>query len=273
MQRSGRPEPVDVRRRRPARASRSRLLLAAAGAVLALAASVLAACQPVGTAVLGLGADSSVTDLPTSLPTDPALPRQMPVSRAKIVVLGDSISTGFRTSVQASWPNVMVQDFARDGVGVTVINGAQNGAGYVEPGSADLPFDAQARAAVVPDADVVLVFGSENDRGQNTGQISTKAGETIAVIRDKAPAARILLIGPASYTPVIDPQLAAIRDAISGAAQSAGVTFVDPIQLQWIMGQADTLIGPDADHPTVRGHEYLAALMSALVRPLIPHGK
>ncbi|MDQ6752013.1 MAG: SGNH/GDSL hydrolase family protein [Actinomycetota bacterium] len=271
MQRSGRPEPEDVRRRRRAWASGSRLLLA--GTVLALAASVLVACLPGGTAVLGLGAESIVTDLPTSLPTDPALPRQVPASRTKIVVLGDSISTGFRTSAQASWPNVMVQDLARAGVGVTVINGAQNGAGYVEPGSADLPFDAQARAAVVPDADVVLVFGSENDRGQDPGRISTKAGETIAVIRDKAPAARILLIGPASYTPVIDPQLAVIRDAIASAAQSAGVTFVDPIQLQWIMGQADTLIGPDADHPTVRGHEYLAAMMSGLVRPLIPRGK
>ncbi len=187
-----------------------------------------------------------------------------------VVVLGDSISTGFQTSVEASWPNVLVQDFARTGVNITLLNGARNGAGYVEPGDGDLPFAAQAEADVVPQAAVVVVYGSENDVGQDVTQIGDQVRKTVAVIRDKAPAAQILLVGPAAVQDDPDEGLLAVRDAIASAADATGASFVDPIQLGWFTGQEATLIGPDGDHPSVLGHEYLAAQMEGLLRPLIP---
>ncbi|WP_434612976.1 SGNH/GDSL hydrolase family protein [Arthrobacter sp. A5] len=220
-----------------------------------LAGLLLTACQP--------------TDDGGGPATTVAVTRQQPAADT-IVVLGDSISTGFQTSAEAAWPNVLVQDFAQDGINVELRNGARNGAGYVEPGDGDLPFAGQADATVIREAAVVVVYGSENDVGQDLAQIGDQVRETVAVIRRRAPDAQILLVGPAAVQDNPDEGLLAVRDTIAAAADLAGAPFVDPIQLGWFKGQEDTLIGPDGDHPSVLGHEYLAIRMEKLLRPLLP---
>lgn len=186
-----------------------------------------------------------------------------------IVVIGDSISTGYQTSVEDSWPNLLMLDFGRNGVPVTVVNAAENGAGYLVPGADGMTFDEQAESVVAADASVVLVYGSENDIGEDLPQISSKV-ETIAnTVRERAPKAQLVFIGPASYEQNVDPELTAIRDQIALGAQTAGVDFVDPIAQQWIMADRENLIGPDGDHPSVQGHVYLSQKFEAMVAPLL----
>ncbi len=185
-----------------------------------------------------------------------------------VVVLGDSISTGFQTSVQDSWPNVLVQDFARLGENLTLYNAAENGAGYLVPGSGGLTFSEQARA-VVPEAQIVVVYGTENDIGEDVSQIPGEMAKVASYVRARAPQATLLFVGPASYTTEVDPDLLTIRDQIRDGAAALGDTFIDPIAQEWIMGAKAELIGPDGDHPTVLGHQYLAQKFEDILLPYL----
>lgn len=186
-----------------------------------------------------------------------------------ILVIGDSISTGYQTSVEDSWPNLLVQDFDRLGEPVTVINAAENGAGYLVPGAEGRTFDEQAKAAVTAETAVVVVYGSENDIGEDLSKISDKVQLTAANVREQAPGAKLVFVGPASYDAEVDPELLAIRDQIQSGAQEASVEFIDPISNQWIMGKRDELIGPDGGHPSVEGHVYLSQKFEAIVAPML----
>lgn len=226
-----------------------------------------------------LGASSpetgAITLTPDNRTANPAVPAQVGTAGysategAVVVVIGDSISTGYQTSVEDSWPNLLMQDFDRAGFPVTVVNAAENGAGYLVPGGEGMTFEEQARSSVPPDADVVLVYGSENDIGEDVAQISSKVEAISAAVRELAPEAKVVFVGPASYDPDVDPDLTAIRDQIAQGAESAGAAFVDPIQEQWIMGDREDLIGPDGDHPSVAGHVYLSQKFETIVAPLL----
>lgn len=179
--------------------------------------------------------------------------RQRALQPAELyLVIGESISTGYQTSVEDSWPNLLVQDFDRVGEPVTVINAAENGAGYLVPGAEGRTFDEQAKASVTSETAVVVVYGSENDIGEDLSKISDKVQLTAANLREQAPDAKLVFVGPASYDAEVDPELLAIRDQIQSGAQEASVEFVDPISDQWIMGKRDELIGPDGDPPVLR---------------------
>lgn len=186
-----------------------------------------------------------------------------------LVVIGDSISTGYQTSAEDSWPNLLMLDFNRSGAPMTVVNAADNGAGYLVPGDEGTTFEQQAKSSVPANANVVLVYGSENDLGADVAQISSQVELVNATVREQAPEAQIVFIGPASYERDVDPELSVIRDQIAAGAAAAGAEFIDPIDEQWIMGDRDTLIGPDGDHPSVQGHVYLAQKFEAIVAPLM----
>lgn len=257
------------------RQSRVRALWAVpAFAVIAGVALMLGGC---GVELFGPGSaqTAAVTLKPGNGPADPETSSVVGAagySSAEgqvLVVIGDSISTGYQTSVEDSWPNLLMQDFDRSGVPMTVINAAENGAGFLAPGDEGLTFDAQATSAVPSNADVVLVYGSENDIGEDIPQISSKVEAISAAVRGKSPEAKVVFIGPASYYSDVDPDLIAIRDQIAEGAENSGAEFIDPIAEQWIMGAREDLIGPDGDHPSVQGHVYLAQKFEAIVAPLL----
>nr|WP_246279527.1 SGNH/GDSL hydrolase family protein [Psychromicrobium silvestre] len=189
-----------------------------------------------------------------------------------IVVVGDSISTGFQTSSADSWPSKLEQNFTAQGVALTLVNTAENGAGYLVAGSEGKTFEQQTENAIPGDTSVVIVYGSENDIGYDVSQISSQVVSTATAVRAQAPQAQILFVGPASYSSNVDPDLLSIRDRIQQGAKSAKADFVDPIAQRWIMDDEAELIGPDGDHPTVQGHLYLAAKFESLVAPLLKKG-
>ncbi|WP_422936242.1 SGNH/GDSL hydrolase family protein [Sinomonas sp. P47F7] len=183
-------------------------------------------------------------------------------NRERLVVVGDSLSTGLGTSAAASWPVLLERAEESGPEKLEVVNAAENGSGYVTPGDEGDTFGAEVMQFVNEDTKVVLFFGSDNDLGSTPAQITDAATTAFQAARAKAaPDARLIVVGPPAYTIPPDADIVSIRDALRTAADRSGAAFVDPIAEVWIAEHTDELIGPDGEHPTAAGHERLAQLM------------
>ncbi|MCX6498761.1 MAG: SGNH/GDSL hydrolase family protein [Arthrobacter sp.] len=182
---------------------------------------------------------------------------------ARVVVVGDSLSTGHGTSPEEAWPALLRTDPGL--AGVQVVNAAENGSGYLRPGDSDGTFGTQVDQFVTPETGVVVFFGSENDLGYSTSALGDAASAAITHAEALAPAAKIIVVGPPSYSGDPDPGLLDIRGQLRSAAQGAGAEFIDPIAEGWISDDVEDLIGPDGDHPTVAGQHYLLEHIAAVI--------
>lgn len=193
----------------------------------------------------------------------------VPAKKPTVVIIGDSLSTGHGTSPADAWPNLVENDPVFQQFQVSILNAAQDGSGYVSVGDDGSTFGSQVDGAVTDSTRLVVFFGSENDIGAAQGETQVAAARAFASVKARAPHADILVIGPPSYTSTPESERLEIRDQDKTAAQQAGAHFVDPIDLGWIMDDAENLIGPDGDHPSAAGQQYLHAKMEALIEPLI----
>ncbi|GGH94584.1 SGNH/GDSL hydrolase family protein [Arthrobacter liuii] len=194
----------------------------------------------------------------------PPHPARAGVPPVRIVVVGDSLSTGYGTSPQLAWPALLSADPRFKG-NVNVINAAVNGSGYVSQGDFDGTFGTQVSSFVTPDTDIVVFFGSENDMGYAPNAVHDAAKATLTAAEATAPNTRFIVVGPPSYTPDPEPERLNVRHEIQAAARDTDAQFVDPISESWISGQVDELIGPDGDHPTEAGQRYLRERMQQLI--------
>ncbi|MCY0906147.1 SGNH/GDSL hydrolase family protein [Arthrobacter sp. H14-L1] len=204
-----------------------------------------------------------------SVRADPAPPRTGAVASnpnaTQVVIIGDSLSTGYGTSAELAWPHLVEDGTAQRIRPLQITNAAANGSGYLSVGDGDRTFASEISESVTAATKVVLIFGSENDMGSDNTELKNAAAAAYAQAKAAAPAAAIIAVGPPSYTTTPDPELLQVRDQDQAAAAEAGITFIDPIQNQWFMGHADQLIGPDGDHPSEEGQHYLQAKMEPLL--------
>ncbi len=143
---------------------------------------------------------------------------------------------------------------------------AAGGAGYVNGSTADdETFLDQVRGHRVPDADVVVVFGSRNDELLPPAEVKAQAAQVFAAVRAGSPSAALVVIGPAWDDDVPPAELLRTRDAVAAAAGAAGASFVDPLAEQWLLDHPE-LIGTDGMHPHDAGHAYLASRIAPAVR-------
>jgi acyl-CoA thioesterase-1 len=185
-------------------------------------------------------------------------------SPVHVVVIGDSLSTGYGTSPKQAWPKLLQANLLANRP-VRVTNASENGSGYLVTGEDGNTFSMEVRAAVGPDADVVVFFGSDNDVGADPAELRDAAASAFAAASSRAPQAVLVAVGPLSGTEEPDPALAGVRDSAASAAQSTGVTFIDPIADQWVSGRADVLLGPDGEHPSATGQEFLRDKMEGIL--------
>jgi acyl-CoA thioesterase-1 len=183
----------------------------------------------------------------------------------KVVVIGDSLSTGLGTSPNQAWPHLLQSAHLLHTRPVQVTNAAENGSGYLVAGEDGNTFATEVQAAVGPDTDVVVFFGSDNDWGADPDQLREAAASTFAAASSLAPEAVLVAVGPLSGLEEPDPVLAGLRDSAASAAQNMGVTFVDPIADQWLSGRADVLLGPDGEHPSATGQKFLRDKMKRIL--------
>lgn len=203
------------------------------------------------------------------LSANPAPPRTSAVPSnphaTQVVIIGDSLSTGYGTSAEMAWPHLVENDTAQRVHPLQITNAATNGSGYLSIGDGDRTFASEISESVTATTRIVLIFGSENDMGSDNTELKKAATAAYTQAKAAAPHAVIIAVGPPSSTTTPDPELLQVRDQDQAAAAEAGITFIDPIQDQWIMGHADQLIGPDGDHPSEEGQHYLQAKMEKLL--------
>jgi lysophospholipase L1-like esterase len=195
--------------------------------------------------------------------------RGTPVDR--IAVVSDSYTNGTALGGQGprGWPTQAWQSLAAQGVPVSADVAAEGRAGYIVRGDHGSVFGDLTARAVRPDDVLVVFFGSRNDQGADLLQLSGAAHDAFMEARAKAPAAKLLVIGPPWPTPDVPPAVLQIRDVLSMQAGMAGAVFIDPIAERWFMDRPD-LIGYDGVHPTDAGHAYLAGLIAPLIRAQLP---
>lgn len=187
-------------------------------------------------------------------------------SAVQVDVIGDSLSTGYKTPGDP-WTSNAQQLFDAQGQKVTITNAAENGAGYLAVGDQGDLFVDEVNNIVTAQSQIVLVFGSDNDLGQS--DVAAAITATLQRIRSLAPQARLVVIGPPAPPADQPQQLESIRDALRVATRQAGGQFVDPLSLKWFQGDAAANVGPDSEHPNLSGEQYLAEQMTGVLTPVI----
>jgi lysophospholipase L1-like esterase len=148
-------------------------------------------------------------------------------------------------------------------IGTEVEVATTGDAGYIttagEPTLPDLVAEAD-----LTEADLVVLFGSRFDAAGIADRVGGAAQQAISSIRDRAPDATLVIIGPAWPGAAPPAGVRNNRDVIRAAAEAASVTFVDPLDEGWLTG-ARGLIGADGVHPTDEGQVHLADRIQPVV--------
>lgn len=173
-----------------------------------------------------------------------------PVARL-LTVLGDSFASGHGGAGVGArgWPAMIAGRLGGD-----LVNYAVGGTGYVNNAGGH-PFP--LRAEIVPaESETVIVFGSLNDQTLPADAVGAAAADTYRKVRERAPGARLIVVGPQWPNAQRPADLLAVRAAVRSAAVAAGATFIDPLAEGWFDNRPD-LIGPDGWHPNNAGHEHI----------------
>ncbi len=180
-------------------------------------------------------------------------------------MVGDSISTGYRANPEVGWPALVQQENPGPVGGLDVTSLADVGSGYLSVGVRGETFGSQLAAGATAATDLVVIFGSENDRGADDAALVRAAAEVYAQARRAAPGAAVVVVGPTPNSLAPEPARLAVRDALESAAAAAGLEFVDPIAQRWFMDDLGGFIGEDGAHPTAAGQRYLAQKFGVLI--------
>ena len=197
-------------------------------------------------------------------------PTATQTSRAEVPhvdIIGDSYVAGSDQGGYgaANWTKIVGSRFYAEShpVDMNVIGRA--GAGFVVRGSDKVTFAEAAATSLRSTADLVLVFGSRNDGKQAPDTMAAAATDLYTKIRERAPNAKIVVVGPAWVDENVPDFIVGDSQAISAAATAAGAVFVDPLSERWFFGDDAKLIGADGVQPTDAGHQFLAEKMYGLV--------
>ncbi|MCU1572464.1 MAG: hypothetical protein JWO93_546 [Micrococcaceae bacterium] len=238
----------------------------------------LAACTPAGAAAhptigdrtsTAAGDRTSTAAAPRNSSSAPPATGSGPTP-VRVVVIGDSLSTGFGTSAKQAWPSLLKSVHLPGKRPVRVTNAAENGSGYLAVGDDGDTFTMEVQASVTADADVVVFFGSDNDAGTDPAELREAATSAFAEAAALAPNAKLLAVGPLSGSEEPDTVLTDVRDSDASAAQDQGVKFVDPIADQWLSGREDALLGPDGEHPSAKGQKFLRDKIKGILTSVLP---
>lgn len=189
----------------------------------------------------------------------------------QIDILGDSYVGGSAEggNGSANWTKLIGTRFYDQGDHVELNVIAQPGSGYVARGTTDLIFREAATLRLRPAADVVMVFGSRNDGRQDSKTMYNAAQLLYADIREIAPKAKVVVVGPVWVDANVPDFISANNDAMARAAAEENVVYIDALAEGWFAGREKGLIGMDGIHPTDEGHAYLASKIFPLLEGII----
>ena len=190
----------------------------------------------------------------------------------RVLVVGDSYTGGSPVGGQgeAGWPALLEHRMPD----VEVVVAATGDAGYVTTAGEPTLLDLVAEADLT-DVDLVVLFGSRFDAAGIADRVGVGAQQAISSVRDRAPDATLVVLGPAWPGAAPPAVVRNNRDVIRAAAEAASVSFVDPLREGWLTG-ARGLVGADGVHLTDEGHVHLADRIQPVIeealeeRPAVP---
>jgi lysophospholipase L1-like esterase len=197
--------------------------------------------------------------------SSPARRSGAPADPVRVLVVGDEFTAGSEAggAGDAGWPQLVAADLTEARRPVEVAVAAVAGSGYVQPGADGRTLGQLLEGTEAP-FDVVVFFGSENDTAA-AADIQAAARGAYATAKAASPDARLVVIGPAWGSAEPPGYVVTDRDAVAAAAAASGATFVDPLELGWLQGDA-ALLTADGAQPTDAGHRNLADQIGPLVQ-------
>lgn len=143
-----------------------------------------------------------------------------------------------------------------------------NGSGYVESG-ADGPFGDRIDDAVAGRPDAIVVQGSLNDQLVPADDVAAAARDTLSRLREAAgPGTRVLVVGAPGCPGCDAGAIGGLNGAIGGAAEAAGLPFVDPAEQEWV-DIGDPELWADPLHPDDDGYRRMADRLAPLLAELL----
>jgi acyl-CoA thioesterase I len=163
-----------------------------------------------------------------------------------IVVVGDSLSSGYGVAVEQSWVSLLEQRLAAEGYGHRVVNASIAG-DTSAGGLARLPRMLDVHA---PEIVVIELGGNDGLRGMPVNLLRQNLAQMIELSRSAG--ADVLLTGiqiPPNYGPAYTRQLAAVYPELAERYAIGFVEFLlDGVALE------DGLMQADGIHPNSAGH-------------------
>lgn len=139
-----------------------------------------------------------------------------------------------------------------------VIRDNSEGSGYVAAGAYDQTYLDATKVLVTKDVSAVVIFGSRYDMYAAPDAVKDAAAKTYDAVKQAAPDAVLVVVGPTWPGNAPPRELLATRDKVHEAAADAGATFVDPIEEGWFADDPGKYMAPDNIHPSDAGHERIA---------------
>ena len=178
-----------------------------------------------------------------------------------VLVLGDSLSEGFRLSPRDAWPMLLSQRLRQIGPGFRIINASASG-GTTEGGVRRLPAHLNRKIDLF-----VLELGiNDAFRGIPIERIRNNLQAIIDKVRAKNPDAALLIIGMQFPIATNDDYVTAFGKMFRDLAQNNRGALV-PYLLEGVAGNP-ALNLEDRIHPNAAGHKILADTVWRALEPL-----
>lgn len=184
-----------------------------------------------------------------------------------LFVLGDSWAAGLHADPERALGQVAAARLgwraSVDAVsGTGYVNGAANGSSYP---------DRLRSSATDGSPGIAVLQGGSNDHAAPAAAIEAAAAQALALVRERLPAARPVVLGPGPDPLPVTPDQLAVDRALRRVAQREGVPYVSMLQGRWITERrAAGVLDRENHHPTVAGQAYLGRRLAVALRHLYP---
>lgn len=178
-----------------------------------------------------------------------------------IVVVGDSLSSGYGIAAEQSWVAMLEDRLRSEGYGYEIVNASIAG-DTTAGGLARLPRLLEQHD---PQILVLELGGNDGLRGQPVAMVRDNLAKMIELGRESG--ARVVLLGiqiPPNYGPKYTEALAAVYPELAERYYTPLVEFL----LDGVALNAD-LMQPDGIHPNAAGQKVVLANVWRVLRPLL----
>jgi acyl-CoA thioesterase-1 len=206
------------------------------------------------TKTAGEATAASATSTPTTIPTS--------IRKPVVLFFGTSLTAGYGLNPEQAFPALIETKAQAEGVPITVVNAGLSGE---TTAGAARRIDWVLRTPV----DLVVIEGGANDalRGLSPDAARANLERVIAVVKQKQPAARIVLVQMEAPPNLGPAYTRSFRTMYADIARKEGIPLL-PFLLTDVAGIA-RLNQADGIHPNVAGERIVADNLWRALKPII----